>query len=76
MRGVTHFGIKEKLTPRFMGPFEIIERVGPLAYRLDLPPHLSGIHNHVSMLRKYEPDPSQVIMWTETPLWEDLTYEE
>ena len=78
MRGVTRFGIKGKLAPRFTGPFEIIERVGPLAYRLDLPPHLSDIHNvfHVSMLRKYEPDPSQVIMWTEIPLREDLTYEE
>ena len=67
MRGVTRFGIKGKLAPRFTGPFEIIERVGPLAYHLDLPPHLSDMHNvfHVSMLRKYEPDPSQVIMWTE-----------
>ena len=78
MHGVTHFGIKGKLTPQFTGPFEIIERVGQLAYRLDLPPHLSDIHNvfHASMLRKYEPDPSQVIMWTEIPLREDLTYEE
>ena len=78
MRSVTRFGIQEKLAPRFTGPFEIIERVRPLAYRLDLPPHLSDIHNvfHVSMLSKYEFDPSQVIMWTEIPIREDLTYEE
>ena len=78
MRGVTHFGIKGKLAPWFTGPFEIIERVGPLAYHLDLPPHLSDIHNvfHVSMLRKYEPDSSQVVMWIEILLWEDLTYKE
>ena len=52
--------------------------MGPLAYHLDLPPHLSDIHNvfHVSMLRKYEPDSSQVVMWIEILLWEDLTYKE
>ena len=78
MRGVTHFGIKWKFAPRFMGPFEIIERVGPLAYRLDLPPYLSDCHNIFlkSMLKKYELNPLQVIMWTEIPLQEDLTYEE
>ena len=54
MRGVTRFGIKGNLAPQFTGPFEIIERVGPLAYRLDVPPYLSDIHNvfHMSMLRK------------------------
>ena len=78
MRGVTRFGIKGKLAPRFTGPFEITERVGPLAYRLDLPPLLSSVHNvfHVSMLRKYEPDPSHVVMWSEIPIRVDLTYEE
>ena len=75
---VTRFGIKGKLAPWFTGPFEIIERVRLLAYYLNLPHSLSDIHNvfHVSMLRKYEPDPSQVLMWTEIPLREDLTYEE
>ena len=45
--------------PRFIGPFEILERIGEVAYRLALPPQLSGVHDvfHVSMLRKYEPDP-------------------
>ena len=64
MHGVTYFGIKGKLAPQLTSPFEIIERVGPLAYRLDLPPYLSDFHNvfHVSILRKYEPDLSQVVM--------------
>ncbi|XP_073051233.1 uncharacterized protein [Primulina eburnea] len=45
------------------GPYEILERVGDLAYRLALPPALSGVHDvfHVSMLRKYHPDPSHVL---------------
>lgn len=62
-RGVMRFGIKGKLSPRFVGPFEILERVGKVAYRLALPPVLSGVHNvfHVSMLRKYVLDSSHVI---------------
>ncbi|XP_062012364.1 uncharacterized protein LOC133728928 [Rosa rugosa] len=54
MEGVVRFGKKGKLSPRFVGPFEILERVGDLAYRLALPPSMSGVHNvfHVSMLRK------------------------
>ena len=56
----------------------LLERVGLLAYRLDLPPHLSDIHNvfHVSTLRKYEPHLSQDIMWTGILFREDMTYEE
>ncbi|KAA3466568.1 Gag protease polyprotein [Gossypium australe] len=44
--------VKEKLSPRFIGPYDIIERIGPVAYRLALPPELDRIHNvfHVSML--------------------------
>ena len=69
-RGVYRFGIKGKLAPRYTGPFEIIERVGSLAYHLALPPQLSHVHNvfHASMLRKYELDPPNVIMWTEVPI--------
>ena len=57
------FGKKGKLGPRFIGPYEIIERVGPVAYRLALPPELGKIHNvfHVSMLRRYRSDPSHII---------------
>ena len=53
------------LLPRFVWPFEIHERVGTVAYRLALPPNMSGVHEvfHVSMLRKYTPDPSHVVDW-------------
>jgi hypothetical protein len=52
-----------KLTPNFIGPYQIIRRVGPVAYQITLPPFLSNIHDvlHVSQLRKYIPDPSHVI---------------
>ncbi|KAL0561767.1 hypothetical protein IC582_002208 [Cucumis melo] len=63
MRGVLRFERRGKLSPRFVGPFEILERIGPVAYRLALPPSLSTVHDvfHVSMLRKYVPDPSHVV---------------
>ena len=53
------FGKKSKLSPRFIGPYEVIEKVGPVAYRLALPPDLEKIHNvfHISMLRRYRSDP-------------------
>ncbi|GKD30340.1 putative reverse transcriptase domain-containing protein [Tanacetum coccineum] len=59
-KGVVHFGKKEKLAPRFVGPFEIIEKVGPVAYRLDLPEELDGVHDtfHVSNLKKCLADPT------------------
>ena len=78
MKGIMRFGKKGKLSPRYVGPFEILERVGDRAYRVALPPSLTGVHNvfHVSMLRKYEPDPSHVVMWSEIPIRGDLTYEE
>ena len=62
-RGVVRFGKRGKLSPRFMGSFEILERLGTVAYRLALPPSRSGVHEvfHVSMLRKYTPDPAHVV---------------
>ncbi|KAI5351506.1 hypothetical protein L3X38_004397 [Prunus dulcis] len=72
------FGRRGKLSPRYIEPYEIVERVGPVAYRLALPSDLSRLHDvfHVSMLRKYISDPSNV--WEEQPieLQEDLTYVE
>ena len=61
-RGVVRFGKHGKLSPRFIGPFEILERIGVLAYLLVLPPIMSGVHEvfHVSMLRKYTPNPAHV----------------
>ena len=60
---VMRFGKNGKLSPRFIGPYEVIEKVGPMAYRLALPPDLENIHNvfHVSMLRRYISDPSHVV---------------
>ena len=59
-KGVIMFDKRGKLSPRFIGPFEILERIGTVAYRLALPPSMSGVHKvfHVSMLRKYTPDPA------------------
>nr|GEZ03005.1 hypothetical protein [Tanacetum cinerariifolium] len=58
--GVVRFKKKEKLSPRFVGPFEIIEKVGPLSYQLDLPEKLNGVHDtfHVSNLKKCLADPT------------------
>ncbi|KAL5570682.1 hypothetical protein UlMin_020279 [Ulmus minor] len=76
--GVMRFGKKGKLSPRFIGPFEILERVGKVAYKLALPPELSSVHNvfHVSMLKKYVSDPSHVLEHEPIQVNEDLTYEE
>ncbi|CAN6680694.1 unnamed protein product [Malus baccata var. baccata] len=62
-KGVVRFGKRGKLSPRYVGPYQIIERIGAVAYKLELPPELSLIHKgfHVSMLRKYVPDPSHII---------------
>ncbi|GJU10214.1 putative reverse transcriptase domain-containing protein [Tanacetum coccineum] len=59
-KGVIHFGKKGKLAPRYVGPFEILERIGPVAYRLRLPEELSGVHDtfHVSNLKKCLADAS------------------
>ena len=67
-----------KLSPRFIGPYEVIEKVGPVAYRLVLPLELEKIHNffHVSMLRRYRSDPSHVVSSEMIELRPDLTYEE
>ena len=62
-RGVVRFGKRGKLSPRFIGPFEILERVGTVAYRLALPPSMICVHEvfHVSMLWMYTPDPAHVV---------------
>ena len=77
-KGVLKFGRHKKLRPRYMGPYEIIAIVGPVAYRLDLPLQLSKVHNvfHVSMLRKYIPDPSHVLRDQPVELKDNLTYKE
>ena len=77
-RGVVRFGKRGKISPRFIGPFEILERVGTVAYRLSLPPSMPSVHEvfHVSMLRKYTPDPAHVMDWGEITIDTDGTFEE
>ncbi|XP_031741315.1 uncharacterized protein LOC116403827 [Cucumis sativus] len=78
MKGVMRFEKKGKLSPRFVGPFEILERIGVVTYRLALPPSLSAVHNvfHVSMLRKYVADPSHVVDYEPLEIDENLSYVE
>ena len=78
MRGVRRFGLKGKLSPRYVGPFRILERKGTLAYKLELPNQLSRIHDvfHVSQLRKCLREPSHHLTNWDIPLQDDLTYEE
>src|ERR1044071_7057318 len=75
-RGITRFGKGGKLNPKYIGPFEILERIGEIAYRLVLPPNLSRVHNvfHESQLRPYIPDASHVIQHEPLQLQEDLSY--
>ena len=77
-RGVVRFDKRGKISPRFIGPFEILERIGTVAYRLALPPNMSGVHEvfHVSMLRRYTPDPAHVVDWGEIEVDTDGTFKE
>jgi hypothetical protein len=74
---VIRFGMKRKLAPRYIGPYKIIERIGTVAYRILLPPHLDRIHNvfHVSMLRKADLDPTRILPQIPMEVREDLTME-
>ena len=77
-RGVVRFDKRGKLSLRFIVPFEIIERIGTIAYRLALSPSMSGVHEvlHVSMLWKYTPDPAHVVDWEQIEIDTDGTFEE
>ena len=78
MRGVVRFGKRGKLSPRFIGPFEILKRIGTVAYRLTLPPSMTGVHEvfHVSMLWKYTLDPAHVVDWGQIEVDTNETFEE
>ena len=77
-KDVFRFGKRGKLAPRYIGPFEILQKIRDIAYKLVLPPQLSSIHDvfHVSMLKKYEPNINHVLDWQDLNLQEDITYEE
>ena len=72
------FGKKGKLSPRYVGLFEVIERIGEVAYRLALLPVLSRLDDvfHVSMLKKYLHDPCHVLSYESLDVDPKLTYEE
>ncbi|MCI15903.1 hypothetical protein A2U01_0037043 [Trifolium medium] len=67
----------KKLTSRFIGPYQILERIEKVAYRIALPPSLSNLHDvfHVSQLRKYIADPSHVIESDDIQVKDNLTVE-
>ena len=78
MKGQTRFGVKGKLALRYVGPYEILEKINPVSYRVALPPVMEHMHNvfRVSMLREYLRDPLHVIEPTHVLLKDDYTYEE
>jgi hypothetical protein len=76
MKGVKRFRVKGKLAPRYIGPFPILEKCGTVAYKLDLLPSLTGVHDifHVSQLKKWLKAPVDVVLPEVTPLEADLSY--
>jgi hypothetical protein len=78
MRGMKRFKVKEKLSPRYIGPFKILERKGEVAYQLELPDSLSDVHDvfHVTQLKKCLRVPEEQLPMEELNVNEDLTYSE
>jgi hypothetical protein len=78
MKGVKRFGMKGTLASRYIGPFPILEKCGTVAYKLELPPSLTGVHDifHMSQLKKCLKAPMDVVLQEVTPLEADLTYPE
>jgi hypothetical protein len=78
MKGIKRFGVKGKLAPRYIGPFPILEKCGIVAYKLDMPPSLAGVHDifHVSQLKKCLEAHVDVVLPKVIPLEADLSYPE
>jgi hypothetical protein len=77
-RGVKQFRIKGKLALCYIGPFHVLDRLGVVAYRLELPPSLAGVLNvfHISQLKNYLKPPTDVVVDDVSPLDADLSYPE
>jgi hypothetical protein len=78
MRGLRCFNVRGKLTPRFIGPFKILEKKGGVAYQLELPPQLSNVYDvfHESQLKKYLRVPEEQLPMEDLDATEDLSYQE
>jgi hypothetical protein len=78
MKGMKRFRVKEKLAPHYIGPFPIVEKCRTVAYKLDLPPSLAGVHDifYVSQLKKCLKAPMDIVLPEVTPLEADLSYPE
>jgi hypothetical protein len=78
MRGLHYFKVRGKLTPRFIGPFKILEKKGEIAYQLELPPQLSDVQDvfHVSQLKKCLCVPKEQLPMKDLDAKEDLSYQE
>ena len=78
MKGVMRFGKKGKLSPRYIGPYKILRRVGKVVYELDLPNDLAMVHPvfHVSLLRKFIGDENNIVPLQDVTIEENLSYEE
>ncbi|WMV46596.1 hypothetical protein MTR67_039981 [Solanum verrucosum] len=78
MKGIMRFGKKGKLSPRYLGPYQILRHVGKVAYELDLPTELASVHPafHVSMLKKCVGDPTSIVPLEGLGVKKNLSYEE
>jgi len=78
MKGVMGFGKKGKLRPRYLDPYKIIQQIGKVAYKLELPSRLEAVYSifHVSMLRKCMGDPLSIVPIEDVQITETLSYEE